>query len=333
MRKLLIAALFILTQTTMSLSADTIDYFPLDVGNFWIYTPSYGEKGDRQDSIIGTETIGGVQTYIWNRQEAADDNYNEKRWLAKSDGSLTVRQFWANEGFTATVVPSQPWTMLKLSPVLGDTWNINTDIGPINVIATYFIESIDDSVEVLAGSFKNCLRVRVLYEVTENNRIEYEYEKFWYAPDVGPVLYGNYTENWASLQFKQELKRYSVNSEGYNVTSELWTKAVLEVPGNPVTLVWREVGSDTTPSGDRVVSGYFYADPSDFAYGSVYNPELFVKIYIAGNGWCNIAFNHVTVDDVTVYSAHQYGGAADMTGSVTLISRLAEHQYNGVSLE
>ena len=115
---------------------------------------------------------------------------------------------------------------------------------------------------------------------------------------------------------------------GYNVASELWAKAILKTPTTDVTLIWREVGSDTTPSGDTVVSGYFYADPNDFAYGSQYNPELFVKIYIATNGWCNIAFNHVTVDDVTVSSAHNYNGAADMTGSVTLNDRLEEHQYN-----
>ena len=117
---------------------------------------------------------------------------------------------------------------------------------------------------------------------------------------------------------------------GYNVTSELWAKAVLQVPGNPVTLVWSEVGSDTTPSGAKVISGYFYADPNDFAYGSQYNPELFVKIYIDKSGWCNMAFNHVTVDDVAVSSAHNYSGSADQTGTAMLTSRLVEHTYTGV---
>lgn len=46
-----------------------------------------------------------------------------------------------------------------------------------------------------------------------------------------------------------------------------------------------------------------------------------------------MAFNHVTVDDVTVSSAHHYSGAADMDSSATLINRLGEHQYNGVGLE
>ena len=120
---------------------------------------------------------------------------------------------------------------------------------------------------------------------------------------------------------------------GYAVTADLWTKAVLEVSGNPVALVWQEVGADLTPSGDQVISGYFYADPDDFAYGSQYNPEVFVKIYIATSGWCNIAFNHVTVDNVTVYSAHQYGGTADKTDIATLNSRLVQHEYSGVNID
>lgn len=116
----------------------------------------------------------------------------------------------------------------------------------------------------------------------------------------------------------------------YNAISDLWVKAVLKLPGSPVTLVWKEVGSDTTPSGDRVVSGYFYADPDDFAYGSVYNPEVFVKIYIASNGWANIAFNHVTVDDVEVYSTNWNPGDYSQTGkqgTITLSQRLEEHQW------
>ena len=120
---------------------------------------------------------------------------------------------------------------------------------------------------------------------------------------------------------------------GSNASSELWIKAILQVPGSPVTLIWKEVGADTTPSGDQVISGYFYADPADFAYGSPYNPEVFVKIYIAASGWCNIAFNHVTVDPVTVYSAHRYAGAADQTGSATLESRLVQHEYTGVAID
>lgn len=121
---------------------------------------------------------------------------------------------------------------------------------------------------------------------------------------------------------------------GEVVGAGLWCKAVLQTPNvGPVTLKWKEAGSDTTPSGDKVISGYFYADPKDFAYGSLYNPEVFVKVYIASNGWANIAFNHVTVDNVQIFSAHQYAGYADHTGLITLNDRLGEHTYNGVSVQ
>ena len=120
---------------------------------------------------------------------------------------------------------------------------------------------------------------------------------------------------------------------GYDITSELWAKAILETSAKDITLIWKAVGTDITPSGAQVVSGYFYASPDDFAYGSPYNPEVFVKVYIDPSGWANIAFNHVTVDSVSVYSAHGYNGSADQSGSVTLTSRLAEHQYDNVSID
>ena len=56
---------------------------------------------------------------------------------------------------------------------------------------------------------------------------------------------------------------------GYEISPGLWTKAVLNTPDKPVTLVWKSVGSDTIPSRDKVISGFFYADPDDFAYGSL----------------------------------------------------------------
>ncbi|MBN2418123.1 MAG: hypothetical protein JXL81_01955 [Deltaproteobacteria bacterium] len=118
---------------------------------------------------------------------------------------------------------------------------------------------------------------------------------------------------------------------GYELGYGLWAKAVLKVANNPVTLLWKEVGSDTTPSGDKVIGGYFYADPNDFAYGSEYNAEVFVKVYIATNGWANIAFNHVTVDNVDVYSAHNYTGTHNQSSTISLVGRLAEHSYTGVS--
>ena len=112
---------------------------------------------------------------------------------------------------------------------------------------------------------------------------------------------------------------------GYTIASDLWGKALLQPDSGPVNLIWKLLGAGTTPSGDTVISGYFFASPDEFAYGSAYNPEVFVKIYIAANGWVNIAFNHVTVDNVDISSMLQHTGKIDQA---TLNNRLVEHQYN-----
>ena len=116
---------------------------------------------------------------------------------------------------------------------------------------------------------------------------------------------------------------------GYTVAANLWLKAVFQTPGGAVTLKWYQTGTDTNPSGDTVVSGYFYADPGDFAYGSMYNPEAFVKIYISTGGWANIVFNHVTVDPIDVYSAHGYVGTPQQSATITLDAVKVNHSYTG----
>ena len=153
---------------------------------------------------------------------------------------------------------------------------------------------------------------------TRNRLIEHEYT----GVDIDPSLTSSGQSDGTTVD----------SGGGYVLASNLWSKAMLQVPGNPITLIWKNVGSDTTPSGARVVSGYFYADPADFAYGSPYNPEVFVKLYIDPSGWANMAFNHVTVDDVTVYSAHKYAGYANQSDTTGLSDRLSEHQYNDVSV-
>lgn len=191
--------------------AKAADYFPLQVGNSWTYHPSYGDKGDRIDSIIGKEEVNGTLTYIWNRQEAPDDNYNEKRWLAKDNTYLRCYKIWGNEGLDPEVILIPSWIMLKLNPVVEDTWGFEGNLGPFHVKSTFFVESTTDTMTVAAGTFNNCIRVRELNEITEGGATEYEYEKTWYAPDVGPIIYRKYTENWADGGFKQELVSFSIS--------------------------------------------------------------------------------------------------------------------------
>ena len=195
------------------LKAEAADYFPLQVGNNWTYSPSYGAKGDRIDTIVGTETVNGTFTHIWNRQEAPDDNYNEKRWYAKEDSFVKGYKIWSNQGIDPPVNITPPWRVFKLNPVVGETWEFEIDIASIHFKVTYYVRSITDSITVAAGSFNNCIRVQELGEITENGATEYEYEETIYAPDVGPIIYRDYTENWTNVTFSQELVSFSISTE------------------------------------------------------------------------------------------------------------------------
>ena len=102
--------------------AQTPDYFPLTQGNRWEYSPSYGQQGNRIDTIVGNELIKNTHTYIWNRQEAPNDNFNEKMWFAKDGFDLTMYKYWNNEGIQSAIILATPALFAKLAPTVGDTW-------------------------------------------------------------------------------------------------------------------------------------------------------------------------------------------------------------------
>lgn len=232
------------------LNVDAQNYFPLSVGNIWIYSPSFGDKGNRVDSIIGEEILNGIHTYIWNRQEAPDDNYEEKRWIAKNNYDVLFYQIWGNEGtIDPAILLNSPGVINKLKSVVGDTWIQEFDFGSTHVKSTHYIESIDETITVPAGTFTNCVRIRELNETTQNSTTEYEYEKHWFAPNIGPIIYRDYTNNWQSVRFSQELISFSITIRGLpgdvngDGKTEL-TDAIIGLKG----LSGAEISSDIRPN-------------------------------------------------------------------------------------
>lgn len=70
--------------------------------------------------------------------------------------------------------------------------------------------------------------VRISDEITVNGVTEYSYRKNWYAPDVGPIIYRKYTQNWSDITISQELVSFSliVNLTDYDKLSPIgsWWK-------------------------------------------------------------------------------------------------------------
>ena len=209
----------------ISAKVNAADYFPLKVGNCWVYSPSYGE-GLRIDSIVGTEMIRGkyrsqiapyhgvLQTYIWKRTEAPPDNYLEKRWLAKSPDGTVVEAFkiWGNEGVDPSTPPMAlvpPWIVAKQNTYVGDSWQVEGELESIHYKATYEVLSTDDEVEVPVGTFQHCIRIQSLDELTQDGYTKSTVHEVWLAPDIGPVMYLRYQDDGITPGKRQKLVGYS----------------------------------------------------------------------------------------------------------------------------
>ena len=112
---------------------------------------------------------------------------------------------------------------------------------------------------------------------------------------------------------------------GVSITDELWLGATIntgdqgEIEGR-----WQLGGEDTTARGDRVIWGYFYADPADVSWGDPDNPDLFVKIWFDVTGSLYISYFHVSVPEIRVaslYPVSETSGAVSSRFRTATLSR------------
>ncbi len=119
-------------------------------------------------------------------------------------------------------------------------------------------------------------------------------------------------------------------ADSYMVATDLQIRAVIDtVEKGPVDAVWQKGGEATTSRGDRVIWGHFYASPLDVTWGSVNNPDLFVKIWFDVSGRVDVNFFHVSVPDITVYSDYPFDGTVDEQGTTTMSRRYIRQYYEG----
>jgi len=76
-----------------------------------------------------------------------------------------------------------------------------------------------------------------------------------------------------------------------------------------------------------VIWGYFYASPDDVTWGSLQNPDLFVKIWFDRSGRVDVNFFHVSVPDIEVYSDYPYNSTPNEFGTATISKRYIRHYY------
>lgn len=119
-------------------------------------------------------------------------------------------------------------------------------------------------------------------------------------------------------------------TSGNMATTDLWIRAVINTEEKgPIDAIWYKGGDATTSSNDRVIWGYFYADPNQVTWGSKNNPDLYVKIWFDHGGRLDVNYFHVSVPDIVVYSDYVYDGSPDQQGTATTSRRYIRHYFEG----
>jgi len=115
---------------------------------------------------------------------------------------------------------------------------------------------------------------------------------------------------------------------GYMVTDELRIAAQIRTESGLIDAFFHKGGEDTTARGDTAIWGYFYADPAYVSWGSRNNPEVYVKIWFDVTGRTDVNFFHVSVPEITVFSACPWDGTTyDRNGPLTTDDRYVRHEY------
>lgn len=190
---------------------------------------------------------------------------------------------------------------------------------PLQAGQTYFLSSKNESNGKWATEGSNAFPV-------SNGHISVKYAR----SDRGP---SGTTQFWFSFT--------NLVTEGPDVIAfepididGLGLQAIIEtVEKGNIKALWLKGGEATTDRGDKVVWGYFYADPNDVSWGSRNNPELYVKIWFDVSGRIDVNYFHVSVPRIQVHSSFDSTSVApDLSGITDMTKRYIRHTFdlNGI---
>jgi len=69
-----------------------------------------------------------------------------------------------------------------------------------------------------------------------------------------------------------------------------------------IPMVYYAASTGTTSRGDAVLGGYYYVDHAWISWGSINNPEAFLKVWFDISGRIDINFYHVSVPTATLFT-------------------------------
>ncbi len=210
-----LVVLFILGISVWAWGASPDSYFPMKDGMSWEYQykvmdlKSQNQVGSGKAvkknlaplELQGTKVVPQIYSFYEPanvlKQEATS-------YIAKdATGFYVLARRGIND--KEPKILSAKYYVLKFPLNKGASWKQEVE----GFILQDTVEATDASVQVPAGSFSNCLKVKKLYFTSKNPTTPVKETDFWFAPDVGnvKVVIKNPQENKEIVQELVSLKK------------------------------------------------------------------------------------------------------------------------------
>jgi len=189
-----ICILLLTSETTLAqVAADY--YFPLRVGNYWVYyAGNSSEWGARitRETIDGTDIISGREYHRVKGVEILDNNPSDSiifhvLWLRQdSVGNILIGAFGGNSTNIDSAVLFDPPGLFFPNEFLNAGYSRESFDSSSGTYWQDSVLSTTETVNVTAGSFTNCLKIRDRHKDTLGVVTYVEYG--FYAHNIGEVM-------------------------------------------------------------------------------------------------------------------------------------------------
>jgi hypothetical protein len=183
----------------------------MNVGNKWIEKIDLFETNSEYNTssleIEGINTIGGKSYFRLCQKILKGDTVRSMwyTWLREESGGIVIGAFGSRSLLDSAKLIDPPLQMFPNNPTVGQTWDLN--IPDMGGHFYYLCESVTYTVQAYAGTFNNCLRLKMYIKNSAGDTTQKS--NLCYAKNIGEVL----NEGWGvwSGNYKFTLYQYNVN--------------------------------------------------------------------------------------------------------------------------
>ncbi|RKU24810.1 hypothetical protein C6499_16425 [Candidatus Poribacteria bacterium] len=206
--------------------AETVEYYPTDLGNIWVLETADGTERVTYTIEAAEERIDGREIARFKRTAetvGTDETTGETYFVHFDDDGVKLHKVVAELGSifgTATAVLSPPALFFPASFALGDSWGftLETEVvltGRVSVSSVYEVVAVEDVVTP-AGTFENCLKIQLNSRTVSTSSIGRSTSYQWLAPNVGIVK----VETSQDIVFNLIRSNLVPDASAYDVTGD-----------------------------------------------------------------------------------------------------------------